>query len=109
MTDGKQTIKNSNKSSYDILSAAVKPLKDKNVKVISLGIGNNTNLFDLMTIASSSNDVYLAKNFTVLKGLVANLTQNKCPGRLITYFKICFEYQSFQITLRPVQKVYCVP
>ena len=105
MTDGKQTIKNDSILSSDVLSAAVQPLKDKNVKVISLGIGKNTNLFDLMTIASSSNDVYLAENFAVLKGLAANLTQNKCPGSLITYFKICFEYQSFQITLRPVQKV----
>ena len=105
MTDGKQTIKNSIILSSDILSAAVQPLKDKNVKVISLGIGKNANLFDLMTIASSSNDVYLDENFAVLKGIVANLTRKKCQGRLITYFKICFEYQSFQITLRPVQKV----
>ena len=86
MTDGKQTVRNDTILSSDILSAAVQPLKDKNVKVISLGIGKNTNLFDLMTIASSSDDVYLAENFAVLKGLVANLTQNKCPGRLVTYF-----------------------
>ncbi|XP_074624580.1 SCO-spondin-like isoform X4 [Acropora palmata] len=79
MTDGKQTVRNDSILSSDILSAAVQPLKDKNVKVISLGIGKNTNLFDLMTIASSSDDVYLAENFAVLKGLVANLTQNKCP------------------------------
>ncbi|XP_029187797.2 A disintegrin and metalloproteinase with thrombospondin motifs adt-1-like isoform X2 [Acropora millepora] len=79
MTDGKQTVRNDTILSSDILSAAVQPLKDKNVKVISLGIGKNTNLFDLMTIASSSDDVYLAENFAVLKGLVANLTQNKCP------------------------------
>ena len=86
MTDGKQTVRNDTILSSDILSAAVQPLKDKNVKVISLGIGKNTNLFDLMTIASSSDDVYLAENVAFLKGLVANLTQNKCPGRLVTYF-----------------------
>ena len=109
MTDGKQTVRNDTILSSDILSAAVQPLKDKNVKVISLAIGKNANLFDLMTIASSSDDVYFAEDFAVLKGLVANLTQNKCPGRLITYFQICFESQSFQITLRPVQDVSRVP
>ena len=105
MTDGKQTVRNDSILSSNILSAAVQPLKDRNIKVISLGIGKNTNLFHLMTIASSSDDVYLAENFAVLKGLVATLTQNKCPGRLVTYFQICFESQSFQITLRPVQDV----
>ncbi|XP_067022326.1 uncharacterized protein [Acropora muricata] len=79
MTDGKQTVRNHSILSSDILSAAVQPLKDRNIKVITLGIGKNTNLFDLMTIASSSDDVYLAENVAFLKGLVANLTQNKCP------------------------------
>ena len=86
MTDGKQTVRNHSILSSDILSAAVQPLKDRNIKVITLGIGKNTNLFDLMTIASSSDDVYLAENVAFLKGLVANLTQNKCPGRLVMYF-----------------------
>ena len=86
MTDGKQTVRNNSILSSNILSAAVQPLKDRNIKVISLGIGKNTNLFHLMTIASSSDDVYLVENFAVLKKLVANLTQNKCPGRLVTYF-----------------------
>ena len=80
MTDGKQTV-DDGVLSADILYNAVQPLKDKNVKVLSLGIGKNTNLFDLLTLASSDNDVFLAENFEQLKDLVTDLTQNKCPGK----------------------------
>lgn len=80
MTDGKQTV-DDGVLSADILYNAVQPLKDKNVKVLSLGIGKNTNLFDLLTLASTGNDVFLAENFEQLKDLVTDLTQNKCPGK----------------------------
>lgn len=80
MTDGKQTVdEEEGVLSADILYNAVQPLKDKNVKVLSLGIGKNTNLFDLWTLASSGSDVFLAENFEQLKDLVTDLTQNKCP------------------------------
>jgi len=82
MTDGKQTVTEEGKLSSDILNAAVQPLKDKKVRMISLGIGKGANLFDLLTIASTDNDVYLAENFAQLKGLVTDLTENKCPGRV---------------------------
>lgn len=82
MTDGKQTVAEEGKLSSDILNAAVQPLKDKKVRLISLGIGKGANLFDLLTIASTDNDVYLAENFAQLKGLVTDLTANKCPGRV---------------------------
>lgn len=81
MTDGKQTVDEEEVLSADILYNAVQPLKDKNVKVLSLGIGKNTNLFDLWTLASSGSDVFLAENFEQLKDLVTDLTQNKCPGK----------------------------
>ena len=85
MTDGKQTVDDDHRErgvlSSDILFKAVQPLKDKKVRVIALGIGSNTNIFDLLTIASTSNDVFLAENFEQLKGLVADLAQNKCPGK----------------------------
>ena len=82
MTDGKQTVDEEEEVlSADILYNAVQPLKDKNVKVLSLGIGKNTNLFDLWTLASSGSDVFLAENFEQLKDLVTDLTQNKCPGK----------------------------
>lgn len=80
MTDGKQTVAEGVLSN-DILYNAVQPLKDKKVKVLSLGIGKNTNLFDLWTLASSGSDVFLAENFEQLKDLVTDLTQNKCPGK----------------------------
>ena len=93
MTDGRQTVDGGEDRevlSSDILGAAVQPLKDKKVKMMSLGIGKATYLFDLMTIASTDDDVYLAENFKQLKGLVSDLTQNKCPGTVflvISYVK----------------------
>ena len=80
MTDGGQTVPEG-VLSLDILYNAVQPLKDKNVKVLSLGIGKGANLLELLTLASTSNDVFLAENFDQLKGLVTDLTQNKCPGK----------------------------
>ena len=82
MTDGIQTVTEEGKLSSNILNAAVQPLKDKKVRMISLGIGKAANLFDLVTIASSNNDVYLAENLAQLKGLVTRLTKNTCPGRV---------------------------
>lgn len=95
MTDGKQTVAKDEEGadkvlSSDILSAAVQPLKDKKVKMMSLGIGKAAHLFDLMTIASTADDVYLAEDFAQLKNLVSDLTQNKCPGTVflvISYVK----------------------
>lgn len=80
MTDGKQTLDDENALTTDILFAAVQPLKDKGIRVISLGIGPNTNLLDLLTLASTDNDVYLAQDFLELKDLVTELTERKCPG-----------------------------
>ena len=85
MTDGKQTTAEGVLAS-DILLAAVQPLKDKGVRVISLGIGAATGILDLLTLASTDNDVYLAENFVVLKGLVKELTEKKCPGKVLHSF-----------------------
>lgn len=83
MTDGKQTLKDEDSDlAIDILSAAVQPLKKKGIRVISLGIGPNTQLLDLLTLASTDNDVYLAQDFTELRNLVTELTERKCPGKL---------------------------
>ena len=90
MTDGKQTLDDETSGlTTDILFKAVKPLKEKGIRVISLGIGPNTQLFDLLTLASTDNDVYLAQDFTELKNLVAELTERKCPG--ILFIVICVE------------------
>lgn len=81
MTDGKQTLDDESALTTDILLAAVQPLKDKGIRVISLGIGSGTLLLDLLTLASTDNDVYLAADFLELKGLVKDLSASKCPGR----------------------------
>ena len=84
MTDGKQTLDDENSDlTTDILNEAVKPLKEKGIRVISLGIGPNTQLLDLLTLASTDNDVYLAQDFTELKNLVTDLTEKKCPGKFL--------------------------
>ena len=84
MTDGKQTIDDkSSDLATDILFAAVQPLKEKGVRVISLGIGPNAQLLDLLTLASTDNDVYLAQDFTELRNLVTDLTERKCPGKFV--------------------------
>ena len=82
MTDGKQTVTDATALTSDILYAAVQPLKEKGVRVISLGIGADTNIFDLLTLASTDRDVYSAADFKELKGLVKELTSSKCPGRV---------------------------
>ena len=91
MTDGKQTLDDETSNlTTDILMAAVKPLKERDIRVISLGIGPNTQLFDLLTLASTDNDVYLASDFTELKTLVTDLTERKCPGKLFIVICIYF-------------------
>ena len=82
MTDGKQTLDDENSLTTDILGKAVQPLKEKGIRVISLGIGPNTLLLDLLTLASTDNDVYLAQDFTELRTIVTDLTERKCPGTL---------------------------
>lgn len=78
MTDGRQTVGEGFLSS-DILHDAVQPLKDKGIRVISLGIGTGTLLFDLLTLASTDEDVYSAADFKELKNLVTELTERNCP------------------------------
>lgn len=78
MTDGRQTVDEGFLSS-DILHDAVQPLKDKGIRVISLGIGKGTLLFDLLTLASTDQDVYSAADFKELKNLVTELTERNCP------------------------------
>ena len=79
MTDGRQTVEEGFLSS-DILHDSVQPLKDKGIRVISLGIGKGTLLFDLLTLASTDEDVYSAADFKELKNLVTELTERNCPG-----------------------------
>lgn len=80
MTDGVQTVeKNSRKSDIEILTEASKPLKEKGVRIISLGIGKRVNRKSLEAI-SSGRDVYSSRTFSELKTLVKKLKKGTCHG-----------------------------
>ena len=80
MTDGVQTVeKNSGKSDIEILTEASKPLKEKGVRIISLGIGKRVNRKSLEAI-SSGRDVYSSRTFSALKTLVKKLKKGTCHG-----------------------------
>ena len=80
MTDGEQTVeKNSTKSDIEILTEASKPLKDKGVRIISLGIGRRANKKSLEAISSGS-DVYSSESFSKLRLLVRKLKKGTCQG-----------------------------
>lgn len=81
MTDGGQTVKeNAVKSVDQILTDASQPLKDKQVHIISLGIGKRVNKLSLKTIATGDN-VYSAKSFNDLRPLVKQLRKGSCIGK----------------------------
>lgn len=61
---------------------ASRGLKDKNVKVYSLGIGPNVDLAQLEEVASSADNIFTAPNFDELIPVADTIVQNTCPGRL---------------------------
>ncbi|XP_020632435.1 coadhesin-like isoform X1 [Orbicella faveolata] len=80
MTDGVQTIAEGDpRTSGDILSAAVAPIKEKGVEVISIGIGKGIVLMDLVTLASDDTGVFLAESFEALDQIVTDVREGKCP------------------------------
>lgn len=82
MTDGEQTVeKGSEKTVDEILAEASQPLKDKNVHIISLGIGKRVNKQSLETIATPGDNVYFAKTFSALRQLVRKLRKGSCTGK----------------------------
>lgn len=81
MTDGIQTVVDEGTDAYDILYAAVQPLKHKKVRVITLGIGFKADLKELQALASTREDMYMVENFEILKELATELAERKCPGR----------------------------
>ena len=83
MTDGAQTVeKNATKPVHEILAEASQPLKDKKVRIISLGIGTRVNKLSLKTIATGDS-VYYAKSFNELRQLVKQLKKGSCTGKKI--------------------------
>ena len=84
ITDGKQTT---DQGSYTELSVASRGLKNKGVKVFSLGIGRNVDRTQLNDIASSNDNVFTAASFGGLAPVAETIVQNSCPGRLRGNFR----------------------
>ena len=83
MTDGVQTIpEGDTRSSGDILSEAVTPIKEKGIEVMSIGIGRGIVLMDLVTLATDDTGVFLAENFEALDEIVTDVREGKCPGEI---------------------------
>ena len=83
MTDGAQTVPGDGlKSSSEILDAAVQPVKDKGVEVMSIGIGKGIDLVDLVTLASDDTGVFLAETFAALNEIATDIRKGKCPGEI---------------------------
>lgn len=79
MTDGEQTKDpEATKSVNEILAEAVQPLKDKGVRVITLGIGKKVNKESLQTIATGD-FVFYASSFNELRKMVKQLKKGTCP------------------------------
>ena len=81
MTDGEQTRDpEATKSVNDILAEAVQPLKDKGVRVITLGIGKRVNKESLQTLATGD-FVFYSSSFNELRKMVKQLKQGTCPSK----------------------------
>ena len=80
MTDGVQTKDPKDKRSVtEILAEAAQPLKDKGVRVISLGIGQRVDRASLQTIATGDY-VFSARSFNDLRRMVRDLKKGTCEG-----------------------------
>ncbi|XP_032222129.2 cuticlin-6 [Nematostella vectensis] len=76
-TDGKQT---KDKGPFTELQIASQPLKDKDVQVYGLGIGDETTIDvqEMQEMANKPENVLTAKTFEELKNLAAQITQGVC-------------------------------
>ena len=81
VTDGEQTKGDKSVESVnEMLANAAKPLKDKGVKIISLGIGKKVNKENLEAI-SSGDFVFRASSFNSLRRMVSDLRKGTCLGK----------------------------
>ena len=78
ITDGEQTT---DRGEYTELSVAARGLKNKNVRVFSLGIGTNVDEKQLNDIASSPHNVFTATSFSDLSPAAKIIVQSSCSGR----------------------------
>ena len=83
MTDGEQTVAEGDpKTKGDILSAAVAPIKEKGIEVMSIGIGKGIVIPDLVVLATDDTGVFLAESFEALDEIVTDVKEGKCPGEI---------------------------
>ena len=81
LTDGTQTPEPSPEEADESLFAAAQLLHDKGIDVLAIGIGRDVNPFQLLTIASDENNLYVARVFDEILDVVGDLTQRECLGR----------------------------
>lgn len=81
LTDGTQTPEPSPEEADESLFAAAQRLHDKGIDVLAIGIGRDVNPFQLLTIASDENNLYVARVFDEILDVVGDLTQRECLGR----------------------------
>ena len=79
ITDGEQTT---DRGTYTELAEAARGLKNKKVRVFSLGIGTKVDEKQLNDIASSLGNVFTAASFSDLSLAAKTIVQSSCSGKL---------------------------
>ena len=82
LTDGTQTPEPSPDEAEDNLLAAAQNLQNRDIDVLTLGIGRGVDPFQLLNIASNENNLYVAKAFDEILNVVGQLTKRECLGEL---------------------------
>lgn len=63
------------------LTAAAQRLKDHDVHVVSVGLGNQTNIEELKNIANHAGSVFLVKDYGAIANYVDELAAEICEGK----------------------------
>ena len=96
MTDGR---------SSDRVRSRAKALHRSGINTFAIGIGKNYNMRQLIQIASSNRNVYVAR-FRNLPNIVRVIKSKACKGKLLIYFRYTLECSSIvgtgQVALRRI-------
>jgi hypothetical protein len=103
VTDGFQT---KNKGHFTPLGVASTGLKKNGVYIYSLGIGSDTDIFEILDIASDEDGVFSVRSFDDLTNIGVEIQNAECKGilTLLTYFmtkhgllreKVTYSLESF--------------
>ncbi|EDO40880.1 predicted protein [Nematostella vectensis] len=77
LTDGIQTF---DQGPYTKPSIVSQKLKDRGIDVYTVGVGDDVDLFELLSISSGDKYTYSAKNFDELQAKVQEILQEQCTG-----------------------------